>query len=265
MSLGFNDPAAYQIPRTPTPRRSSRSNRRHEEAAQKLAPDRFEDIIAVLALYRPGPLGSGMVDDFILRKKGQRRVDYFHPDLTACRRTYGVILYQEQVMQISRSSAATRSAAPTCCAGPWKKPQEMAGHRNHRRRRRQGKGYDPAWPNSSSTLMTKFAGIRLQQVAHRRLRGGHLPHRLAEGAPLCGLHGGDPVVRPGQHRHHQDLLRRRAGQRHGASLPPDINEPTPFHAGGCAKPSVTASCGQGHRASWRCGRSSPARLDVALS
>ena len=44
---------------------------------KKLAPDRFEDIIAVLALYRPGPLGSGMVDDFILRKKGQQKIDYF--------------------------------------------------------------------------------------------------------------------------------------------------------------------------------------------
>ncbi len=48
---------------------------------KKLQPDRFEDIIAVLALYRPGPLGSGMVDDFILRKKGEQRIDYFHPDL----------------------------------------------------------------------------------------------------------------------------------------------------------------------------------------
>ena len=50
----------------------------------KLQPDRFEDIIAVLALYRPGPLGSGMVDDFILRKKGKQKIDYFHPDLKAC-------------------------------------------------------------------------------------------------------------------------------------------------------------------------------------
>ncbi|MFX8813215.1 hypothetical protein ABTM61_20010, partial [Acinetobacter baumannii] len=64
---------------------------------------RFEDIIAVLALYRPGPLGSGMVDDFILRKKGQQAIDYFHPDLEACLSpTYGVIVYQEQVMQISQ-------------------------------------------------------------------------------------------------------------------------------------------------------------------
>ena len=55
---------------------------------KKLAPDRFEDIIAVLALYRPGPLGSGMVDDFILRKKGQQKIDYFHPDLTACPVSY---------------------------------------------------------------------------------------------------------------------------------------------------------------------------------
>jgi DNA polymerase-3 subunit alpha len=57
----------------------------------------------VLALYRPGPLGSGMVDDFILRKKGQQKIDYFHPDLEGCLSpTYGVIVYQEQVMQIAQ-------------------------------------------------------------------------------------------------------------------------------------------------------------------
>ena len=70
---------------------------------RKLQPDRFEDIIAVLALYRPGPLGSGMVDDFILRKRGQQKIDYFHPDLRECLEpTYGVIVYQEQVMQIAQ-------------------------------------------------------------------------------------------------------------------------------------------------------------------
>lgn len=69
---------------------------------KKLKPDKFEDIIALLALYRPGPLGSGMVDDFIKRKKTVEKVRYDHPSLEpVLKDTYGIILYQEQVMRIS--------------------------------------------------------------------------------------------------------------------------------------------------------------------
>ncbi len=68
-----------------------------------LRPNCFEDIIAMLALYRPGPLGSGMVDEFIKRKHGELEVDYPVPALEQCLRdTYGVIVYQEQVMQIAQ-------------------------------------------------------------------------------------------------------------------------------------------------------------------
>jgi DNA polymerase-3 subunit alpha len=68
---------------------------------KKLMPSKFEDLIAVLALYRPGPLGSGMVDDFIERKQGKRPVAYIHPKLESIlKETYGIILYQEQTMQI---------------------------------------------------------------------------------------------------------------------------------------------------------------------
>lgn len=70
---------------------------------RQLRPSCFEDIIAMLALYRPGPLGSGMVDEFIKRKHGQVEVSYPHESLTDCLRdTYGVIVYQEQVMQIAQ-------------------------------------------------------------------------------------------------------------------------------------------------------------------
>lgn len=68
----------------------------------KMAPDRFEDLIALVALYRPGPIGSGMIDDFIKRKKGLTPVRYDLPQLKEILdETYGVILYQEQVMQIA--------------------------------------------------------------------------------------------------------------------------------------------------------------------
>jgi len=67
----------------------------------KINPSRFEDLIAVLALYRPGPLGSGMVDDFIDRKQGKKSISYIHKRLEPIlKRTYGIILYQEQIMQI---------------------------------------------------------------------------------------------------------------------------------------------------------------------
>jgi len=68
-----------------------------------LKPNRFEDLVAMNALYRPGPLGSGMVDEFIKRKHGQVPVEYLHESLTeTLRPTYGVIVYQEQVMKIAQ-------------------------------------------------------------------------------------------------------------------------------------------------------------------
>ncbi len=71
------------------------------EILRKIHPERFEDLIAVLALYRPGPLGSGMVEDFIARKHGQKPIAYIHPKLESIlKETYGIILYQEQTMQI---------------------------------------------------------------------------------------------------------------------------------------------------------------------
>jgi DNA polymerase III subunit alpha len=72
----------------------------------KMKPSVFEDLIALVALYRPGPLGSGMVDDFIKRKKGATKITYELPQLEPILKdTYGVIVYQEQVMQISRTLA----------------------------------------------------------------------------------------------------------------------------------------------------------------
>lgn len=76
-----------------------------KQLAKKLQPDCFEDIVAMLALYRPGPLESGMVDDFIERKHGRQEIDYFDDSLEPALKpilenTYGVIVYQEQVMKI---------------------------------------------------------------------------------------------------------------------------------------------------------------------
>jgi len=77
-----------------------------KEMLTKLKPSCFEDVIAACALYRPGPLGCGMVDEFIERKHGRQKVVYDLPQLEPILKdTYGVIVYQEQVMQISRSLA----------------------------------------------------------------------------------------------------------------------------------------------------------------
>lgn len=72
----------------------------------KMQPNRFEDLIALVALYRPGPIGSGMIDDFIKRKKGETKVVYdLHELKDILSETYGVILYQEQVMRIANTVA----------------------------------------------------------------------------------------------------------------------------------------------------------------
>jgi len=161
MSLGFEDPAAYQILKDAnTTAIFQVESEGMKKLLKKLAPDRFEDIIAVLALYRPGPLGSGMVDDFILRKKGQQKIDYFHPDLTASLSpTYGVIVYQEQVMQISQiiGGYTLGGADMLRRAMGKKKPEEMAKHRETIAAGAKEKGYDPALAEQLFDLMTKFA------------------------------------------------------------------------------------------------------------
>ena len=98
---------------------------------ERMQPSRFEDIIALVALFRPGPLQSGMVDDFIERKKGGQTkiIDYLHPSLEPILRpTYGVIVYQEQVMQIAQKlSNYTQGSADILRKAMGKKtPEEMA-------------------------------------------------------------------------------------------------------------------------------------------
>ncbi|MDR2926399.1 MAG: DNA polymerase III subunit alpha [Azoarcus sp.] len=160
-SLDFNDPAAYQILKDAnTTAIFQVESEGMKKLLKKLAPDRFEDIIAVLALYRPGPLGSGMVDDFILRKKGQQAIDYFHPDLKTCLEpTYGVIVYQEQVMQISQiiGGYTLGGADMLRRAMGKKKPEEMDRHRSIIAEGAKKKGYDPKLAERLFDLMMKFA------------------------------------------------------------------------------------------------------------
>lgn len=103
-----------------------------KDLIRRLQPDCFEDIVALVALFRPGPLQSGMVDDFIDRKHGRARIEYPHPALaTVLKPTYGVILYQEQVMQIAQVLAGYTLGGADLLrrAMGKKKPEEMAKQR----------------------------------------------------------------------------------------------------------------------------------------
>jgi DNA polymerase-3 subunit alpha len=159
--LEFTDPAAYRIlQKANTTAVFQLESDGMKRLLEKLRPDRFEDIIAVLALYRPGPLGSGMVDDFILRKAGKQSVDYFHPDLTACLDpTYGVIVYQEQVMQISQiiGGYTLGGADMLRRAMGKKKAEEMDKHRGIFIEGALKKGYTEELARHLFDLMAKFA------------------------------------------------------------------------------------------------------------
>ena len=101
---------------------------------KRMRPDRFDDLVALVALFRPGPLQSGMVDDFISRRHAVNKadIDYLHPDLKPLlEETYGVILYQEQVMQIAQLLAGYTLGGADLLrrAMGKKKAEEMAEQR----------------------------------------------------------------------------------------------------------------------------------------
>lgn len=132
-----------------------------KELIHRLQPDCFEDIIALVALFRPGPLQSGMVDDFIDRKHGRARVEYPHPDLEPILKpTYGVILYQEQVMQIAQVLANYTLGAADLLrrAMGKKKAEEMAEQRAIFVEGATGRGVAEATATHIFDLMEKFAG-----------------------------------------------------------------------------------------------------------
>ncbi|MFA6302262.1 MAG: DNA polymerase III subunit alpha [Legionella sp.] len=132
-----------------------------KELINRLQPDCFEEIIALVALFRPGPLQSGMVDDFIDRKHGRAIVDYPHPDLEPILKpTYGVILYQEQVMQIAQVLANYTLGAADLLrrAMGKKKPEEMAKQRAIFTEGAKTRGVDEQVATHIFDLMEKFAG-----------------------------------------------------------------------------------------------------------
>jgi DNA polymerase-3 subunit alpha len=130
---------------------------------KRLRPDQFDDLVALVALFRPGPLQSGMVDDFIARKHAvnQADIDYLHPDLKpVLEATYGVILYQEQVMQIAQVLAGYTLGGADLLrrAMGKKKPEEMAEQREIFVGGATRRGVAEHTATRIFDLMEKFAG-----------------------------------------------------------------------------------------------------------
>jgi len=130
---------------------------------KRLRPDQFGDLVALVALFRPGPLQSGMVDDFMTRKHASNKadIDYLHPDLKpVLEETYGVILYQEQVMQIAQVLAGYTLGGADLLrrAMGKKKPEEMAKQREIFVTGATERGVTQATATRIFDLMEKFAG-----------------------------------------------------------------------------------------------------------
>ena len=137
-----------------------------KDLIKRLQPENIEEIIALVALFRPGPLQSGMVDDFINRKHGRAPVAY--PDATyqheslkpILEPTYGVIVYQEQVMQIAQVLAGYSLGGADMLrrAMGKKKPEEMAKQRSTFQDGAKANGIDPELAIKIFDLVEKFAG-----------------------------------------------------------------------------------------------------------
>jgi DNA polymerase-3 subunit alpha len=163
-NLPMDDPATYALLKsTRTTAVFQLESRGMKDLIKRLQPDRFGDIVALVALFRPGPLQSGMVDDFIARKHDTSgaTIDYLHPQLKpALEATYGVILYQEQVMQIAQILAGYTlgSADLLRRAMGKKKPEEMAKQRSIFVQGATARGVREAQATHIFDLMEKFAG-----------------------------------------------------------------------------------------------------------
>jgi DNA polymerase-3 subunit alpha len=161
-TIPTNDTATFDLIKTgATTAVFQLESRGMKDLIRKLQPDRFADVVALVALFRPGPLQSGMVDDFIDRKQGRARVEYLHPNLeNILEPTYGVILYQEQVMQIAQVLAGYTLGGADILRSAMgkKKPEEMAKQRQVFVDGATSRGVDEASATFIFDLMEKFAG-----------------------------------------------------------------------------------------------------------
>jgi DNA polymerase-3 subunit alpha len=160
--LPMDDPAAFKLLQAcQTTAVFQLESRGMKELIGKLVPDSFDEIVALVALYRPGPLDSGMVDTYVDCKHGRKAVSYPHPVLEhTLKPTYGVILYQEQVMQIAQELAGYTLGAADILrrAMGKKKPAEMAKQRLIFVEGAVERGVDEDLANMIFDQMETFAG-----------------------------------------------------------------------------------------------------------
>ncbi|MCL5261292.1 MAG: DNA polymerase III subunit alpha [Gammaproteobacteria bacterium] len=135
-------------------------SRAMKDLIKRLQPDCFDDVVALVALIRPGPMQSGMIDDFIARKHGREKAAILHPKIAPILQpTQGVILYQEQVMQIAQALAGYSLGEADILrrAMGKKKPEEMAKQRAVFLDGAAARGVDKHLANNIFDLMEKFA------------------------------------------------------------------------------------------------------------
>ncbi|MDO5504786.1 MAG: DNA polymerase III subunit alpha [Pseudoxanthomonas suwonensis] len=160
-ALPLDDKASYELfARGDTVAVFQFESRGMRELLKRARPDTFEDIIALAALFRPGPLGSGMDRQWVDRKHGVEEVDYPHPLLEpVLAPTYGVIVYQEQVMQIAQVLAGYSLGGADLLrrAMGKKKAEEMAKERAKFESGAAEHGVDPRTATQIFDLMEKFA------------------------------------------------------------------------------------------------------------
>ena len=160
--IPLNDKAAFDLLRNAeTTGVFQLESRGMKDLIRRLLPDRFDDIIALVALFRPGPLQSGAVDDYINRKHRREPVIYPHPDVEpVLSPTYGVMLYQEQVMKIAQVLAGFSLGQADLLrrAMGKKKQEEMAKVRQQFLDGAVANRVDVALANQIFDLMEKFSG-----------------------------------------------------------------------------------------------------------
>ena len=189
-----------------------------KDLIRRLQPDCFEDIVALVALFRPGPLQSGMVDDFIAAQSTARPTRADRLSASAARSrcstpTYGVILYQEQVMQIAQVLAGYTLGGADLLrrAMGKKKPEEMAQQRSvFVDGAARVAASTQAAPRHIFDLMEKFAGYGFNKSHSAAYALLSYQTGVAQGALPGGVHGGGAVVRHGQDRQGRDADRRSA-------------------------------------------------------
>ena len=177
------------------------------EILKKLKPDGIEDIVAAVALYRPGPLEGGMVDDFIDRKHGKKKVVYPHPSLEPILKdTYGVIVYQEQVMQIVQVMAgySLGQADLVRRAMGKKKPEVMAKEKAGFLAGAKKLGVPETTADEVFELIAFFAGYgfnRSHSAAYALVTyqtaylKRHFPHEFMAGLLSCDRDNVDNIVK----------------------------------------------------------------------